>query len=415
MDNPTCDRHKTVMDQKFDIIIVGGGLAGATMSVALSGRGARVCLLDAHSATQQTDADFDGRAYALSASSVAMFRMLGIWEAVAEKAQPISDIKVSDGRSGAGASPLFLHFDHQELDGGPFGHMIEDRYLRRALQDVVNDKHDIEYINETKVTDIGDGAVSWAGGQALGDLIIGCDGRRSGVAKSVGIARMGWEYDQASVVCAVAHEQAHDGIAHQFFTPAGPLAILPLPGNRSSIVWTETRARAARLVAMSESDFLTELRPVFGSFLGEIALEGHRYTYPLGLTIAERFVAPGVALVGDAAHGIHPLAGQGLNLGLRDVAALAEVLVEARQKGEFIGSENVLKRYEQWRRFDSMGLAIATDGVNKLFSNDNSILRAVRDIGLAAVGQLPALRRRLMREAAGLEGDLPKLLRGQPL
>ena len=228
--------------------------------------------------------------------------------------------------------------------------------------------------------------------------------------------RTGWGYGQTALVTAIAHEKDHQGIAHQFFMPAGPLAILPLPGgHHSSIVWSETDAQAAGIQALGDDDYLEALRPRFGDFLGEISLAGARFTYPLSLTLANRFVAPRLALVGDAAHGVHPIAGQGLNLGLRDVAALAEVLIKAARRGEDIGAVDVLERYQRWRRFDSTSLALGMDGVNRLFSNDNPLLRIGRDLGLGVVNAVPGLRRGFMRQAAGLKADLPKLLAGQAI
>jgi 2-octaprenyl-6-methoxyphenol hydroxylase len=244
---------------------------------------------------------------------------------------------------------------------------------------------------------------------------VGADGRRSGTAERAGIRRTGWDYGQTALVCAIAHERPHHGIAQQFFMPAGPLAILPLPGKRSSIVWSERTARAAEIAAMDDADYLDALRPAFGDFLGEITLAGHRYSYPLSLSIAERFVDTRLALVGDAAHGVHPIAGQGLNLGLRDVAALAEVLADARRRGEDIARAEVLARYQSWRRFDTAAMAVATDAFNRLFSNDNPALRVLRDAGMGVVQAVPGLRRMFIREAAGLTGDVPKLLRGRPL
>lgn len=297
------------------------------------------------------------------------------------------------------------------------GYMVEDRHLRRAFLDAIA-AHDLitHLASETVVAQevLPAGAtVTLASGKTLtAKLLIGTDGRKSGTAQRAGIKRTGWGYGQTAVVCAVKHEKPHNGIAHQFFMPHGPLAILPLTKNRCSIVWSETDARAAELIAMSDADFISALRPAFGSFLGEISLTGARFSYPLGLTLANSFVADRVALVGDAAHGVHPIAGQGLNAGLRDVAALADVLEQARGRGEDIGSLQTLQRYQQWRRFDTTAMALATDTFNKLFSNDNPLLRAARDIGMGLVNAAPGLRRGFIREAAGLSGDLPRLMRG---
>ncbi len=242
---------------------------------------------------------------------------------------------------------------------------------------------------------------------------MGCDGRASGVASRAGIGRTGWGYGQTALVTAIRHEKDHQGIAQQFFMPSGPLAILPLVGgHHSSIVWSETEGQAAAIQALGDAEYLEALRPRFGDFLGEIALAGERFTYPLSLTLANSFVAPRVALVGDAAHGVHPIAGQGLNLGLRDVGALAQVLIEARRRGEDIGAADVLERYQRWRRFDSTALALGMDGVNRLFSNDNPVLRLGRDLGMGLVNAVPGLRRKFMRQAAGLSGEVPRLLRG---
>jgi 2-octaprenyl-6-methoxyphenol hydroxylase len=313
-----------------------------------------------------------------------------------------------------------MHFDHAEIEEGPMGYMVEDRFLRPSLQAAVADTPGITLLaGETVVAQESDAAcVSLdlaSGATVQARLLIGCDGRGSGTATRAGIRRTGWAYGQTALVCAVEHALPHHGIAHQFFMPPGPLAILPLKGNRASIVWSETHAQAAEINALPDAEYLEVLRPRFGSFLGEIALGGKRYTYPLSLSLATRLVADRVALVGDAAHGIHPIAGQGLNAGMRDIAALAEVLADAHRRGEDIGSPTVLPRYEQWRRFDNTALALATDTFNKLFSNDFQLLRTARTLGMGVISGLPRLRRGFIREAAGLTGDLPRLLRGRPL
>jgi 2-octaprenyl-6-methoxyphenol hydroxylase len=407
------------MTHDADILIVGGGLNGPCLALACAQAGLSSIVIDALPEDVRQGAEFDGRSYALALASVRMLRALGLWPGLEDEAQPILQIKASDGRAGEGAAPFFLHFDSAELEEGPMGHMLEDRYLRRALLAAMEAAPLVTHRpGATVVAQSTEGAarVTLASGEVLtGRVLVGADGRRSGTAARAGIKRTGWDYGQTALVAAIAHEKPHEGIAHQFFMPPGPLAILPLPGNRSSIVWSERHADAKRLMAADDAAFLDHLRPRFGDFLGEISLAGQRYAYPLNLTIANAFVAERLALVGDAAHGVHPIAGQGLNLGLRDVGALAEVLAEAKRRGEDIAAADVLARYQSWRRFDTAALALATDGVNRLFSNDNPALRLIRDIGMGAVSAMPSLRRAFMREAAGLTGDVPRLLQGRAL
>jgi len=403
-----------VPHMKTDVIIAGGGLAGTALAIALSQGGLRVALVDPVPAADRGAAGFDGRSYALSVGSRNLLRTIGVWDAVAGDAQPILDICISDGRVGEGPSPLTLHFDHAEIEEGPMGHMVEDRHLRPALLNARGDIVRIEAGVARQQIEPGAVEVTLTNGDTLqAAALVGCDGKRSGVAQRAGIRRTGWDYSQSALVAAISHEKSHEGIAHQFFMPEGPLAILPLMGNRASIVWTERRDRADALTALPDAAYLDVLRPRFGDFLGDITLAGARFNYPLSLSIANRLVADRMALVGDAAHAVHPIAGQGLNAGLKDVAALAEVLILARRRGEDIGRIDVLERYQRWRRFDVATLALATDGFNRLFSNDNPVLRLARDLGLAAVQRLPDLRRGFIREAAGLTGDRPKLLQGQ--
>ena len=420
MDNHIARAILRRMYKDHDVLIVGGGLNGPALALALASGGVSSVVIDARGRDARVDPEFDGRAYALSLSSRRMLEALGLWKGLAPHAQAINEIKISDGRAGEGAAPWFLHFDHDEIDEGPMGHFIEDRYLRAALLDAADAHSLITHRDGVAATgqDAGDAGVSVTlddGSVLSGSLLVGCDGRDSRVAARAGIRRAGWDYSQTGLVCAVSHEWPHHGVAHQFFMPEGPLAILPLPGNRSSIVWTEARDRASAVNALDDAAYLDVLRPRFGDFLGEISLTGVRFSYPLDLSLAERFVAPRLALAGDAAHGIHPLAGQGLNLGLRDVAALAETLVAARRRGQDIGASDVLAGYQQWRRFDTAVLAAATDGINRVFSNDNPVMRLGRDLALGLVNRTPTLRRALIREAAGLSGDLPVLLKGRPI
>jgi len=417
MDNPVKPRILRHMKHDSDILIVGGGLNGPAQALALAQAGFTVTVIDALPRAAQQSDNFDGRAYALALASKRLLDRIGIWDHVAGNAQPMLDIKVSDGRAGEGPlSPFFLHFDHNELEEGPMGYMLEDRFLRRALADAMTAEPRITVMDGTKVVaqDTGPAGVTLhldTGATLTGKLLIGADGRKSGTAERAGIKRSGWDYGQTALVCAISHELPNNGVAHQFFMPPGPLAILPLPGNMSSIVWSETHENAAAIHGLSDEDYMQVLRPRFGDFLGKIDLAGQRFTYPLNLTLADRFTAERLVLVGDAAHGMHPIAGQGLNAGLRDIGALTQVLSDAKQRGEDIASELVLDRYQEWRRFDTASLALSTDLTNKLFSNDNPLLRFARDLGMGAVNAMPGLRRGFMREAAGLTGDLPDLMR----
>jgi 2-octaprenyl-6-methoxyphenol hydroxylase len=412
MDNPASGRILRIMNTDTDIAIVGGGLNGPTLAIALEQRGLNVTVIDALPAPKRGMRDFDGRSYALAHASMRLLRGIDLWDAIKDHTQPMLEIKVTDGRAGTGPSPWMMHFDHTEIEEGPMGYMCQDRHLRQALLAKMDGAARITQMSGETVVAQSSGQLTLASGKTVtAKLIVGADGRASGTAERAGIKRTGWGYGQTAIVCAVEHELPHGGIAHQFFMPTGPLAILPLPNNCCSIVWSETETRATKIMAIDDTDFLDALRPAFGSFLGELILVGKRFSYPLGLTIANRFSADRVVLIGDAAHGVHPIAGQGLNAGLRDVAALVDVLSDAKARGEDIASAAVLARYEQWRRFDTATLAAATDTFNKLFSNDNPLLRAVRDMGMGVINATPRLRRTFIREAAGLTGDLPSLMR----
>ncbi|MFL4469656.1 FAD-dependent monooxygenase [Tateyamaria armeniaca] len=420
MDNPKAPAILRIMSSDSDILIVGGGLSGPILALALAQSGHSVTVIDALSEKIRKNAEFDGRSYAVALTSQRLLNGIGVWDAVADRSQPILEIKVSDGRAGEGPSPFFMHFDHAEIEEGPMGHMVQDRHLRRALLDAMAATAGVTHLAGETVTaqepTPAGVTVTLASGKTLsGALLVGADGRGSGTATRAGIKRTGWDYAQTALVCAIAHEKPHHGIAHQFFMPPGPLAILPLPGNVSSIVWSEQAQTAAAFHALPDDEYLTMLRPRFGDFLGEISLTGSRFTYPLSLSLAARLVTDRTALIGDAAHGVHPIAGQGLNAGMRDIAALAEVITDATRRGEDPGSAAVLTRYEEWRRFDNTALALATDSFNRLFSNDNAVVRGVRDLGMGLVNKMPGLRRTFIREAAGLTGELPRLMRGAPL
>ena len=415
MDNPASASIFRNMNTSSDILIVGGGLNGPTLALAAAKAGLSSTVIDARPEGARRSDNFDGRSYALALASVRMLIALGLWDGLKANVQPMHEIKVSDGRAGDAEAFLGLHFNSAEIEEGPMGHMLEDRYLRRALLEAMAAEPSITHLAGETVVDqavsASGASVTLASGEVLGGkLIVGADGRQSGTGQRAGIRRTAWDYPQTALVCAIAHEKPHGGVAHQLFMPAGPLAILPLTGNRSSIVWSERKGLAEEISALSEEDYLAVLRPRFGDFLGKISLAGERFTYPLGLTVANRFIADRLALVGDAAHGMHPIAGQGLNAGLRDVAALAHVIGHAVRRGEDFASPQVLARYEQWRRFDTATLLTATDLFNRLFSNDNPILRAGRDLGMAAINAIPGARRAFIREAAGLNGELPDLM-----
>ncbi len=408
-------------NHQSDVLIAGGGLNGPALALALAQGGLSVTVVDQRPAPERAEAGFDGRAYALSIASKRLLSAIGVWEEVAAKSQPIHRIRASDGRPGEGPAPFFLNFDADEIEEGPMGFMLEDRFLYAAFLEAMRQTPGISLISGETVSGQAPQAagigITLGSGEALeARLLVGCDGRGSGVAARAGIRRLGAGYGQTALVTAVKHGIHHEGCAQQFFMPGGPLAILPLAGGyHSSIVWSEESALAAQIAALNDEDFLTALKPRFGEFLGEISLAGTRFTYPLSLSLAEQFVADRIALVGDAAHGVHPVAGQGLNLGLRDVAALAEVLIMAQRRGEDIGGGVALEEYQRWRRFDSTLLALGMDGVTRLFSNDNPLLRLGRDLGLGVVNTLPGLRRRFIRQAAGLSGELPRLLTGRAI
>jgi 2-octaprenyl-6-methoxyphenol hydroxylase len=364
------------------------------------------------------DAKADLRASAIAAAARRLFETLGVWDAVADGAQPILDMVVTDSKLKDAVRPVFLTFAGEVEAGQPFAHMIENAPLVAALAARASEQGIA--LRPCAVTrfeqrpghiqvSFGDGSVT----QAM--LLVAADGARSRVREQAGIATHGWSYGQSAIVTTVAHEREHNGRAEEHFLPAGPFAILPLSGKRSSLVWTETDAEAARIIALPDEEFHGELERRFGLHLGEIGVVAARRAHPLGLYIARAFVADRIALVGDAAHVIHPIAGQGLNMGLRDIAALAEAVVDAARLGLDIGGADVLERYQRWRRFDTMAMGIATDGLNRLFSNESDVLRLLRDVGLGLVDRMPALKSFFIREAAGMTGEVPKLLRGEAL
>lgn len=405
-----------------DVILSGGGLVGQTLALALDQAGVSVIVIDASKPAETLATTFDGRAFAIAFASYRMWRALRLGEQLDPVAQPIEQIMVTDGSLRRGPSPLHLHFDRAELreSDEPLGLMLEARHVRLALDTGVKARPSIRMIQPMSVTaierDPAGVTVTLASGEKLrAPLLVGTDGRRSFVRQAVGIRTIGWDYPVTAIVATIQHERPHDAVAHEYFLPAGPFAILPLKGERSNIVWAEPRAAAEVLLKMDERDFIAELRQRFGDFLGELSLEGPRFGYPLSLQLAERMIDQRVVLAGDSAHGIHPLAGQGLNLGLKDCAALAECIADGVALGLDPGDVSILERYQRWRRFDNTSMALGMEFFDKMFSNDIAPLKAARRLGLAAVNAVGLARRFFMKYAGGAAGDLPKLLRGESL
>jgi 2-octaprenyl-6-methoxyphenol hydroxylase len=440
-----------------DVVIGGAGLAGLALAIALRqglGDPFSVTVVDPTLGAARSS---DPRASAIAAAARRLFEAIGVWDEIAGGAQPILDMVVTDSKLTDAVRPVFLSFEGELEPGEPFAHMIENAPMLDALlakgraEGVALRAAAVESFayrtsadphpnpppfrgredsrlgarapegskapaekNEVGVSNRID--VQLSDGDAIAArLLVAADGARSVIREQAGIGTVGWGYGQSGIVTTVRHERDHHGRAEEHFLPAGPFATLPLTGRRSSIVWTEATPEAERIVALSDGDFLAELERRFGLKLGEIELAGPRRAYPLGLSVARSFIGERLALVGDAAHVIHPIAGQGLNLGLRDVAALAEAVVDSARLGLDPGGADVLDRYQRWRRFDTLTMGIATDGLNRLFSNNSDALRLVRDVGLGLVDRVPALKRLFIREAAGLTGEVPKLLRGELL
>jgi 2-octaprenyl-6-methoxyphenol hydroxylase len=400
---------------RAELVIAGGGLVGLSLGIACASAGLDVAVVDRETPPATVEERFDGRSSAIAFGSQRALAGTAIWQHVVPEAEAIREIRVADG-----TSPLFLHYDHAELGDDPLGWIVENRVLRRALLARAAELPTLRHLAPATVAAAeraaGGVKISLADGRALrGALLVSAEGRTSPLREAAGIRTVEWRYKQTGIVCTIAHERAHLGIAVEHFLPSGPFAILPMTGNRSSIVWTERADLAPHMMALDDDRFLAELGSRFGDFLGELTLAGPRWSYPLSLMHAAAYTAPRLALVGDAAHVIHPIAGQGLNLGLRDVAALAELIVDARRLGLDIGNPALLARYARWRRFDNLALAAVTDGLNRLFSNDIAPIAALRDAGLAVVDRLPPVKRFFMRHAMGLVGDLPRLVKGEAL
>ena len=417
-----------------ELVIAGAGLTGMLLGIACAGAGLQVAVVDPQDPAAMLTPGFDGRTSAIAYGSRLVFDGIGLWPDIAAEAEPIREIRVADD-----GSPLFLHYDSRDLGGNtPLGYIVENRVLRRALYERARALPNFKLVASRRIASV---AASETAAVALLDdgerlrarLVAAADGKDSPLRQAAAIRAIEWRYRQTGIVTTVAHARPHRGIAVEHFLPAGPFAILPMtdlvdqrsamrseqaplaPRGRSSIVWTEHADLAPRILALPEAEFAAELRTRFGEFLGEIEPVGPRWAYPLALLQAERYVGRRLALVGEAAHVIHPIAGQGLNITIRDVAALAELIVDQRRRGLDIGDDSLLERYQRWRRPDALLLAAVTDGLNRLFSNATPPVRLARDLGLAMVHRLPPLKRLLMRHAMGTLGDRPRLAKGQPL
>ncbi len=405
-----------------DVLVIGAALNGLAAALSLGGRHVKrplnVVLIDAKDPRGFASNSFDGRASAITASARRMFEALGVWQQVAQHAQSMDEIIVTDSARPGDARPVLLQFDAGDMRGQPSSHMIENRYLYGAMLDEALASPHISLAVGQAVSHYAFGpglaALTLADGTVLrAPLVVAADGRNSPAREAAGIKLIGWPYDQMGLVATVEHELPHHGRAEEHFTPSGPFAILPLPGNRASLVWSERTEQAQRLLALDDESFAAELRLRFGSHLGAVRIISGRHGYPLAMYIATNFVAPRLALVGDAAHVLHPLAGLGFNLGLRDVAALAECVHDAAGLGLDIGNIAVLDRYTQWRRFDTVATGAMMDGMNRLFANTNPVMTLLRRAGLIAVNRLDSLKSMFVGEASGISGDLPKLLRGE--
>jgi 2-octaprenyl-6-methoxyphenol hydroxylase len=406
------------MAAQRSIVIGGGAFAGLALALALrQGLGAEVPIVVADPALALRPSR-DPRATAIVAACRRLFGAIGVWDMVAAETQPILDMVVTDSRLQDATRPVFLTFAGDVEPGEPFAHMVENRHLIDALVERA-EAEGIE-LRPAAVTEFearSDGVtIMLSDGISIeASVLVAADGARSKLRERAGIATHGWDYDQSGIVVTVGHEREHQGRAEEHFLPAGPFAMLPLTGRRSSLVWTEKRAEAVRIVALPEEEFHRELELRFGLQLGEIKALDKPRAFPLGYFVARSFIGERLALVGDAAHVIHPIAGQGLNMGLKDVAALAESIVDAARLGMDPGQADVLDRYQRWRRFDTMAMGLATNSLNLLFSNESTLLRTVRDIGLGLVDRLPPLKSIFIRQAAGLSGEVPRLLRGEAL
>ncbi|MCZ4091109.1 ubiquinone biosynthesis hydroxylase [Ensifer psoraleae] len=403
----------------IDVLIAGGGYVGLSLAVSLKKAAPHLAVTVVDGAPEGAWKK-DERASAVASAAERMLDVLGVWDAIVPEAEPILRMVITDSKAADPVRPVFLTFEGDGGDGRPFAHMVPNTAMVGALRTACSDLG-VSIRQSTMVESFKSGehavVVTLGGGETIETrLLVACDGVRSKLREAAGIKVVEFDYGQSGIVTTVEHERPHEGTAEEHFLPAGPFATLPLKNNRSSLVWTESTFDAERLVKADDFLFEEELERRFGHRLGHLKVVGGRRAFPLGLTLARDFVAPRFALAGDAAHGIHPISGQGLNLGFKDVAALAETIVDADRLGLDIGSLAVLERYQSWRRFDTFRMGVTTDVLNRLLSNDITPIRIARDVGLGIVDRLPSLKNFFIRQAAGVasEGD-PRLLSGRPI
>lgn len=397
---------------RCDVAIVGGGMVGLALAIALARGGMQVVVIEKGRMASQLDASFDGRVSAIACGSQRILEGMGVWRHMAPHAEPILDIRVSDG-----SAPFFLHYDHREVGSEAFGFIAENRHTRHALQqEAAKLTNRLRIVDCCEVTHFESGAggahIRLGDGTGLAaSLVVAADGKRSALREKLGIRAIERDYHQTAIVCTIRHSEPHHGLALERFLPAGPFAVLPMQGNRSSLVWVEPNDRVQLYLELPEAELVQEIAERVGGYLGAISLEGPRFAYPLVLMHAQSYIAPRAALVGDAAHGMHPIAGQGVNLGFRDVAVLAQLLQERFAHGLDLGAQDVLAHYQRWRRFDNVSMLAVTDGLNQLFTTDLLPVKLARGLGMWGVSKLPPLKRLFMRHAMGLVGDLPEVVK----
>ncbi|MCH7805863.1 MAG: UbiH/UbiF/VisC/COQ6 family ubiquinone biosynthesis hydroxylase [Proteobacteria bacterium] len=396
-----------------DAIISGGGMVGLTLGCGLAACGLKVAVIDTAKPETQMAPAFDGRASAIAYASAKMLKAIGVWKHAEKYVQNIEEIHVSDE-----GSSLFVHFGESDASNKPMGYMLENRHTRIALAKRQKELANLDLYAPDRIESHTTGpdevtVILKSGKKLAAPLLISAEGRDSPLREQAGISLNAWAYKQTGIVATIEHALPHLGIAYEKFFPEGPFAILPLTGNRSSLVWSTREEFAPVIMALTDRAFEVEAAKKVGDFLGKVRVTGPRWSFPLSFMLAERATDQRLALIGDAAHGMHPIAGQGLNMGFRDVAALVEVLVKARRAGEDLGSAVVLERYERWRRTDNVALGAITDALTRLFSTGIKPVKALRDVGLGLVQKSPPAKKFFISHARGTFGKLPSLLKGE--